>query len=149
MFLLIEAQHGIRMYTADFAVIHTVSMNVHALAGHFAITVKHTILRSGQLAQPMGHQSFVRHVGTSTMFFGTIATKDPCSDAVLPSPPDPLRQIHSTTISAYRVSNHSHVPRTLSLVDRGANGGVAGEDVRPIYLNDRCLLYTSPSPRDS
>ena len=71
------------------------------------------------------------------MFFGTIATKDPCSDAVLPSPPDPLRQIHSTTISAYRVSNHSHVPRTLSLVDRGANGGVAGEDVRPIYLNDR------------
>ena len=85
MSLLIEAQPGIHMYTADFVVIHTVSMNVHALAGHFATHVKHIILRSGQRAQPMGHQSFVRHVDTSIMFFGTIATKDPCSPVQMQS----------------------------------------------------------------
>ena len=79
MFRHTEERPGIHMYTADFVATHTVSMNVPALAGHFATTVKLTILRSGQLVQPMGHQSFVKHVDTSTMSFGIIAIKGLCS----------------------------------------------------------------------
>ena len=50
------------------------------------------------------------------------------------SPPS-TKQIKFNVV--YRVSNHDSKPRSASLIDRGANGGLAGNDVKVISTSSR------------
>ena len=50
----------------------------------------------------------------------------------------PSGKLTAKTHVTYRVSNHKRLPR-VSLVDRGANGGVAGMDVRQVSKTSRTI----------
>ena len=49
------------------------------------------------------------------------------------------RRIHSTNIEYFVSKHESILAHSMSLIDRGANGGVAGDDVRTIFCTNRTV----------